>query len=102
MTSKAVQERTLEEYLELPYTVRVVPAKPTGYVADVVELPGCITQTETWAEAGEMVRDAMRGWIGAALEDGLPVPEPREDVSPAKVLVRLPRSLHQTLVRAAE
>src|SRR5712692_2436013 len=102
MTAKAAQGRTLEEYLELAYTFRVVPAQPSGFVADVAELPGCITQAETWAEAGDMIRDAMRGWIGAALEDGLPVPEPREDASPAKVLLRLPRSLHQALVRSAE
>jgi antitoxin HicB len=102
MTNKTVQARTLEEYLQLPYTVRVVPASPTGYVASVEELPGCITQTETWAEAGELIRDAMRCWIGTALEDGLPVPEPVDEASPAKLLLRLPRSLHKALGRAAE
>jgi antitoxin HicB len=102
MTTKKVPVRTLDEYLQLPYTVRVVPASPSGYVATVEELPGCITQAETWTEAGEMIRDAMRGWIGAALEDGLPVPVPAQDAPAAKVLLRLPRSLHQALVSAAE
>jgi antitoxin HicB len=102
MTNSTSQKRTLEEYLSLPYTIRVLPATPSGYVASVQELPGCITQAETWEETGEMIRDAMRAWIAAALEDGLPVPEPMEDMPPAKVLLRLPRSLHQGLVREAE
>lgn len=92
----------VDGYLRLPYTVRVTADPTGGYVASVEELPGCVTQGESWAEVGEMVRDAMRAWITAALEDGRPVPVPREDAEPARVLVRLPRSLHRALVRAAQ
>ena len=87
---------------QLPYTIRAALDPTGGYVADVEKLPGCITQAETWEEAGEMIRDAMRGWIELRLEDGLPVPEPREETQPAKILVRLPRSLHRALIRAAD
>lgn len=48
------------------------------------------------------MRDAMRAWILAALEDGRAVPMPREAVEPARILVRVPRSLHRPLLRAAE
>jgi len=95
-------ETTVEDYLARRYTIRVLPGQLGGYVATVEELPGCITQAESWAEAGEMLRDAMRVWIASAIEDGQPVPLPGDGAPPAKVLVRLPRSLHQSLTRAAE
>src|SRR5579884_3933978 len=76
--------RSLEEYLALPYTVRVTPDPSGGYVADVEELPGCITQGETWEEVGQMIRDAMTAWISIRIEDGRAVPVPREDMMPAR------------------
>lgn len=93
---------TVEEYLALPYTVRVIPDPTGGYVATIEELPGCITQGETWEETGAMMRDAMAAWIDVALEDGRPVPVPRDQGEPSKILVRLPYSLHQELVGGAE
>jgi len=98
--------RTLEEYLTLPYHIEVTrdnDEENPGWVARVVELPGCITQGDTFEELGEMIEDAMRGWIGVALEDGDPVPEPKpdEDYS-GKFVVRVPRSLHRQLAEAAE
>jgi antitoxin HicB len=47
-----------------------------GYVAQVRELPGCISQGDTPEEAFENVRDAMYGWIKVAVEDGKAIPEP--------------------------
>jgi antitoxin HicB len=98
--------RTLEEYLTLPYHIEVIrddDDENPGWVARVIELPGCITQGDTFEELGEMIEDAMRGWIGVALEDGIPVPEPKpdEDYS-GKFVVRVPRSLHRQLAEAAE
>ncbi len=99
-------QRTLEEYLELPYTIEVLyddsDGEP-GWVASVVELPGCITQGDTFEELGEMIHEAMLGWIEIVLEDGREVPEPRpfDDYS-GKFVTRVPRSLHRDLVRAAE
>lgn len=93
---------SVDDYLALPYTVRVTADPAGGYVAAVEELPGCVTQAQSWTEAGEMARDAMRAWIGAAIEDGRAVPVPREAAEPARILVRLPRSLHRALQRAAE
>jgi len=50
-----------------------------------------------------MIRDAMRAWIEVALEDGESVPEPRSlDDFSGKFVVRVPRSLHQDLVEAAQ
>lgn len=98
--------RTVDDYLKLPYHIEIIrdeDEENPGWAARVIELPGCITQGDTFEELGEMIEDAMRGWIGIALEDGIPVPEPApdEDYS-GKFVVRLPRSLHRQLAEAAE
>ena len=69
--------KTLDYYLSLPYTLEIFPDEEDGgYVARVRELPGCITQADTWAELLEMVEDAKRLWLESALEHGDPIPEP--------------------------
>ncbi len=74
-----------------------------GYFARVPDLPGCMTWADTFEELGPMIEDAMRSWIEVELEDGDPIPEPR-DVGEFsdKVNLRMPRSLHRDLVRRAE
>lgn len=104
----AVNEKTkiqLEDYLKLSYTIEVTQDESEGYTgwfAKVVELPGCMTQADTFAELGEMIEDAKRAWIESALEDGEDIPLPRkvEDYS-GKFVVRLPKSLHKQLVVTA-
>jgi antitoxin HicB len=96
-------EKTVEYYLGLPYTIELVPEPEGGWFVGVKELPGCISEGDTPEEAIEMIRDAMRAWIEVALEDGDPVPEPRQiEAYSGKFLVRVPRSLHRDLVAVAE
>jgi antitoxin HicB len=72
-------------------------------VARVVELPGCITQGDTFEELGEMIEDAKRSWIETALADGQEIPQPRsEEKYSGKFIVRVPKSLHRELVETAE
>ena len=99
-------DKSVEGYLKLPYHIEIIrddDEENPGWVARVIELPGCITQGDTFEELGEMINDAMRGWVGVALENGIPVPEPApdEDYS-GKFVVRLPRSLHRQLAQTAE
>lgn len=95
-----------EPYMSLPYTIEVVRDKSddyAGWFARVVELPGCMTQADTFDELGEMIKDAMRAWIETALENGQSIPEPRREESySGKFVLRLPRSLHRELTEAAE
>ena len=97
--------RTVDEYMKLTYTVEVFRDESggaPGYVARVVELPGCITQADSFAELGLMLDDAMRLWIEVTLEDGREVPLPqREDEYSGEFVVRIPRSLHRRLVETA-
>lgn len=98
--------RSTDDYLALPYTIEVLRDDTdgeVGYVAKVVELPGCLTQADSFEKLGEMIEDAMRAWIETALEDGQPVPEPRSvEAYSGKFVVRLPKSLHRELAQAAE
>ncbi len=98
--------KTVEEYLELSYTIEVVKDETdeySGWFARVVELPGCMTQADSFEELSDMINDAMRAWIESALEDGESVPIPRsiEDYS-GRFVVRIPKSLHRELVEMAE
>jgi antitoxin HicB len=99
--------RTLEEYLDLPYAIVVVHDVDEdgngGWVAEVEELPGCVSQGRTPEEALERVREAMRDWIAVALEDSVPIPEPRTTADfSGRFVVRVPASLHADLVRTAD
>jgi antitoxin HicB len=96
----------VEDYLELPYTLEVVKDESdnySGWFARVVELPGCMTQADSFTELAEMVKDAMTAWIETALEDGQTIPLPRsvEDYS-GRFVIRIPKSLHRELVETAE
>ncbi len=100
-----MEKRTVEEYLHLPYTIEVTrdEGADAGWVAHVVELPGCITQGENFQELGEMIEDAMRMWLETAIEDGAEIPEPRPEESySGKFIVRVPKSLHRELAETAE
>ena len=101
-----MSHKTIDDYLALPYTIELIretTREESGWVARVIELPGCITQADTFEELGEMIEDAMRGWLEVSLEDGDPIPEPRYlDEYSGKFVARVPRSLHRDLVQAAE
>jgi predicted RNase H-like HicB family nuclease len=75
----------------------VVAQDPNGrFSARVAELPGCATDGATRAEALKNLEDAAHDWVKGALEDGFPIPEPRErEGASGKVLLRLPRKLHR-------
>jgi antitoxin HicB len=67
--------KTIEDYLNLPYRLVITPDDEGGYGVEVVELPGCVTYAERWEAIPLMVQEAMTAWIGSALKHGEPVPE---------------------------
>ena len=71
--------KTLNEYLKLPYRMELVKDQEEGgYVVSFPDLPGCITCGETIETAVANAEDARRVWLTAAIEAGLPIPEPDE------------------------
>ena len=49
-----------------------------GWVIVFPDLPGCITQADSFEEIGSLAKDAFETWISAQLEDGRPIPEPSD------------------------
>lgn len=47
------------------------------FIAEVLELPGCITHGDTQAAALDNANEAIQLWIDTAKEFGDPVPEPK-------------------------
>jgi predicted RNase H-like HicB family nuclease len=51
------------------------PGEDGYWVAECPSLPGCISQGKTCEEAIVNIREAVRGYVGALEQDGLPVPQ---------------------------
>jgi predicted RNase H-like HicB family nuclease len=47
------------------------------YIAEVPELPGCISHGITEIEAIKNINEAQKLWIDTAIEFGDPIPEPK-------------------------
>src|SRR3990170_954299 len=93
----------IEELLKLPYARVLTPDETGGYVAEVLELPGCVSEGDTAEQAVENLEDAMRGYLEVALEDGRHIPEPLESGEyNGRILVRVPKWVHRQCVRLAE
>lgn len=95
--------KVLDFYLSLHYPVTIHADPDGGFVAEIEELPGCMTQGETLSEVFEAIDDARRGWIQVAYENGQDIPLPREiEEYSGRILIRIPKSLHRALVYAAK
>lgn len=95
--------RTLNEYLQLPYHLEIVPdVDEGGYAASYPELPGCVTCADTMERAVAQAEDAKKEWLIAAMESGITIPEP-DDIEgySGQFKLRIPKSLHRQLVQQA-
>lgn len=72
--------KTVERYVALPYHRVIQPdLDDGGFLGEVLELPGCMSDGKTLAEVWDNLSDAMAGWIEVQLDSGRPVPTPRGD-----------------------
>ncbi|MBO4474430.1 MAG: toxin-antitoxin system HicB family antitoxin [Clostridiales bacterium] len=92
-------KKTIDYYMKLPYKLEIIPDQDEGgFVASYPELPGCLTIGETMESVIANAIDAKKEWIGAALEDGYPIPEPTPiDAYSGQFKLRIPKSLHRRL-----
>jgi predicted RNase H-like HicB family nuclease len=62
--------------MKLAYPAYFSPLeKSEGYCVTFPDLPGCVTQGNSLAEAVSMAIDAASGWVLDELEDGNPAPK---------------------------
>jgi antitoxin HicB len=95
--------KDLGYYLSLDYPVTISYDTDEGYYANIEALGVCSGVGETAAEAYDSAMESKRLWIEAALDEGLPIPEPEpEKEYSGRLVLRLPKSLHAKLARAAE
>ena len=102
-------KRTLsavERYLDLPYHITLVQdGEENGgkWIAAAEELPDCSSRADSAEDAIAGLKGAMATWIDAALKEGRDIPEPRSQTTPSgRLLLRMPRTLHAALTKAAE
>lgn len=94
--------KTIDEYLNLPYTIELLQEKDGSWFVAIKELPGCMSVGETPDEAVAMIRDAQHAWLEIALEDGMVIPEPRTEEYSGKFNLRVNKSLHRKLAEMAD
>ena len=62
------------------FHIRFRKAEEGGYIVSIPEMPGCVTQAESFGEGLEMIKDALEGLLHVALEHGDPIPEQLQDL----------------------
>lgn len=70
---------TAKRYAALPYN-RIITPDPEvgGYLGEILEFPGCITEGNTLEEVWANLDEAMLGWIEAQLDSSDSVPTPAD------------------------
>jgi len=95
---KAVSNRELDEYR---FTVRPLSAEEGGgYLVEYPDIPGCMSDGETIAEAIANGREALRDCLEVFRESGRKPMKPSIDA--AQWRQRLPRTLYAKLTRQAQ
>ncbi len=96
--------KDIKYFMDLNYKIEVVNDKTEGgYILSIPELKGCITCAEDLKKGIEMMEDAKKQWLIAAMESGYEIPEPNklENYS-GQFKLRLPKSLHKELAERSK
>lgn len=93
---------TPAEILKRPYHRVVVPDESGLFGAEITEFPGCLAVGDTAAEALANLESAAEGWLLGMIERNQPIPSPLEEPEySGKLVLRLPRSLHEAATHEA-
>lgn len=69
--------KDIDYYMSLSYPIQLVHDQEEGdWEAQILDLPGCMSDGATPNEAVRNVRDAQFAWIDSCIEDGYEVPLP--------------------------
>ncbi|SCL87983.1 putative protein encoded in hypervariable junctions of pilus gene clusters [Sporanaerobacter sp. PP17-6a] len=96
-----MEKKDINYYMNLPYNYVIQPITDESgsyYYGQVLELDGCQSTGETFEDAYNSLREAMKGWMGVKLEHGDPIPGAmRDEKYSGKFVLRVPKSLHKRL-----
>ena len=98
------EHKGLRYYLKAPYRMHLTfDEESDAWVVRYPELPGCIAHGATPAAAFAEGEEAKALWIETAIEEHQAIPEPQgESVYSGKLVLRLPKSLHEAAAQSAE
>ncbi|MBM3610017.1 MAG: type II toxin-antitoxin system HicB family antitoxin [Alphaproteobacteria bacterium] len=89
--------------IDYAFTVRKLSDQEGGgYLAEAIELNGCIADGSTPEEAVHNLEDSINSWIRTMTELGRPVPQPCKDSFSGKWVVRTPKTLHKKLTELSK
>ena len=90
--------------IDYPFTVRKLSLEEGGgYMAEALDLNGCMADGQTVEEAIHQLEDAIKSWIKTAQSLNRPIPTPSSDCKfSGKWVVRTPVSLHRKLVELSK
>ena len=101
-----IVDSQVSEHVDKPHPIqltRIVEDDKTYWMAEIPDLPGCLSDGATPEEAVQMIMDAKETWIESMVQRGYPIPEPRaEPAYSGNLLVRMPKSLHGQLASEAK
>ena len=105
---KITRVRPPHPFEEYRFEIRALSrAEGGGFLISFPDLPGCISDGETIADAVKHGKEAFQSWMSARLHDRIPVPEPSVvdergvDAYSGRFVQRIPRSLHAELAERA-
>jgi predicted RNase H-like HicB family nuclease len=75
--NNTLNTQPLEYYLNLTYPITLYPDAEGGYVAEIKDLPGCLTQGETLEETMNNINEARELWLETAYESNDEIPMPQ-------------------------
>lgn len=61
--------------MKFVYPACFYPCEEGGYTVIIPDLPGCVTEGDTLAEAVDMACDAASGWLLEEVENNRPIPQ---------------------------
>jgi predicted RNase H-like HicB family nuclease len=74
-----------------------------GFIATIPDLPGCSAFGDTEEDALREVKIAQELWLETAQSENRHIPRPSSEITySGKILLRTPKSLHQTLMERAK
>ena len=75
-TDNALDKQSLDYYLNLKYPITLYPDAEGGYVAEIKDLPGCLTQGESLEETINNINEARELWLETAYDSQDEIPSP--------------------------
>jgi predicted RNase H-like HicB family nuclease len=95
--------KILSDYLKTKYPLTITQDDDSSYLVEYHDLKGCMSVGSTINEALEMIEDAKLAWLQTALENNIPIPDPKEDFHySGNFKLRIPKTLHKNLATTAK